>query len=415
MALILFTGVPGMGKTALIVNKLIDEAAKGRKIFVSGIPELQIMHELCGDMTTWQNGDWLKINHYDPLNDNQEGWRKREFIPDTREFIDGVPNPDYGKDTNAATDCGAIIVVDECQRFFRPRPSGSKVPEYIQAFEVHRKQGLDFWLISQRPGQVDSHVRGLCEKHYGIWANWYGRFLYEWSQVHNIDNKAERDIAKKTRYKIPKRAFDFYKSAEVHVDPPKHGAPKAILLFGMLACLMLFFGFRAYQSYGAHMHPEAAVALGSSVSSGVVNVASAALHSLPSRQDSLPASAVGSTASMDAELALWTPVVPGRPETAPAFTALRKVSVMPQTAACLRTAKRCVCYSQQGTRLHDIDSTRCAQILDGGREFNPYAAGQGGQPVVPAASDTPPAAPASQGVRQPPAPMAVGPSQLLGV
>lgn len=168
---------------------------------------------------------------------DQNGWRKREVIPDTREFIDGVENPDFGIDTNAPVDCGAIIVIDECQRFFRPRPAGAKVPEYVQAFEVHRKQGLDFWLISQRPGQVDSHVRGLCEKHYGIWANWFGRFLYEWSQVHNIDSKAERD------------------------------------------------------SVG---------------------------------------SAVSRTALMDEELKRWTPVVPGRPETSPAYAELRHVSAMPQ-------------------------------------------------------------------------------------
>ena len=85
MTMVLFTGVPGTGKTAFIVNKLIDEAAKGRKIYCSGIPELQVMHEVCGDMLTWQKGDWLKINHYDPLNDNQEGWRPREIILDENE------------------------------------------------------------------------------------------------------------------------------------------------------------------------------------------------------------------------------------------------------------------------------------------------------------------------------------------
>lgn len=226
MALILFTGVPGMGKTAYIVDKLIEEAAKGRRIFVSGIPELQIIHEVAGDVCEWHEGTWLKINHYDPFHESEEGWRPRD---------DGEP----------ASDCGALLVIDECQRYFRPRPSGSKVPDYIQALEVHRKQGLDIWLISQRPGQVDSHVRGLCKKHYGIWKNWLGRYLYEWSQVSNIESKTERDTAKRSRYKIPKRAFDYYKSAEVHTDAAKHSVPLAAQIFIVLFLACIFLGYRA--------------------------------------------------------------------------------------------------------------------------------------------------------------------------
>src|SRR5690606_42150170 len=46
---------------------------------------------------------------------------------------------------------GALIVIDECHRWFRPRPNGSVVREYISRFETHRHQGLDIILITQHP------------------------------------------------------------------------------------------------------------------------------------------------------------------------------------------------------------------------------------------------------------------------
>ncbi len=33
-------------------------------------------------------------------------------------------------------------MIDEAQRVFRPRPAGSKVPDYIQELETHRHKGI---------------------------------------------------------------------------------------------------------------------------------------------------------------------------------------------------------------------------------------------------------------------------------
>ena len=39
---------------------------------------------------------------------------------------------------------GAIIVVDECQRIFRPRPKRFESTDYVSELETHRQRGLDF-------------------------------------------------------------------------------------------------------------------------------------------------------------------------------------------------------------------------------------------------------------------------------
>ena len=72
-------------KTSLLVSMLMErEDLKNRPLFVDGIPDLKIEHfslpENC-DMTTWY-----------------------EWAP-----------------------TGAILVIDECQRIFRPRSAGSTV------------------------------------------------------------------------------------------------------------------------------------------------------------------------------------------------------------------------------------------------------------------------------------------------
>ncbi|MGN7045978.1 zonular occludens toxin domain-containing protein, partial [Neisseria sp. P0001.S010] len=124
--LYLYTGVPGAGKTLYAVSNLVKRKDfKDRPIFVDGIKDL----------------DHDKINYFDiPEGESIQTWLK--WAPP-----------------------GAIIVVDECQRIFRPRPSGSKVPDYVAELETHRHRGLDFILITQHPRLIDVHLRGLIEHH----------------------------------------------------------------------------------------------------------------------------------------------------------------------------------------------------------------------------------------------------------
>ena len=87
--LYLLTGVPGSGKTLKVVSMLAKQKDfMNRPLYVDGILDLKIPHEEI------------------PEGESIQTWQK--WAPP-----------------------GAIIVVDECQRIFRPRPSGSKVPDYV--------------------------------------------------------------------------------------------------------------------------------------------------------------------------------------------------------------------------------------------------------------------------------------------
>lgn len=84
--------------------------------------------------------------------------------------------------------------------------------------------------------------------------------------------------------------------------------------------------------------------------------------------------AVPSTASLpdakDYQLPDFVPRLPDRPETAPAFDVLRQVKNMPRVSACIASASRCICYTQQGTRL-DVTEPNCRRIANSG-DFDYY-------------------------------------------
>lgn len=279
MTIRLITGVPGTGKTAFLVSELEKVAATGRKIFVDNIPGLKIEHYRAGKISEWQKGTWLHIDQYKrtkPSNAPVE--------PDHDEENDGnenwIPNPDVFKDESGnlfinaykpASDSsgvvelvgkvpyeshkGALLVIDEAQRHFRPRPSGSPVPDHVAALEVHRHQGLDIWLVTQRPGLIDANVRALVGQHVALRATSLGRWKYVWPEVGDIESKNSRDNAARSRYKLPKHVFSLYKSAEVHTMT-KQPMPFAAKVFFLAVPVALVLFWNVFGMISGKFHPE---------------------------------------------------------------------------------------------------------------------------------------------------------------
>jgi len=175
--LYLFTGVPGSGKTLNVVSMLAKRKDfKNRPLFIDGIPDLKIPHEEIPE------GESIKT------------WPK--WAPD-----------------------GAIIVVDECQRIFRPRSSSSAVPDYVAELETHRHRGLDFLLITQHPRLIDVHLRSLIEHHTHFGKTNLGlRRKLEWTTggAKEPESRANIKEALVSVYKLDKSVYGLYKSAEEH-------------------------------------------------------------------------------------------------------------------------------------------------------------------------------------------------------
>lgn len=314
----LITGTPGTGKTAYVVSEL--EKITDRPIFVDGIPDLLLPHDVAPAV-----GEWVDVDH-DESGATSHKWK----LP-----------------------ANSIIVVDEAQRSFRPRPTGSKVPEYVAALETHRHAGLDFWFITQHPSLLDVNIRRLVGRHIHVRNTPIGRRLHESTQVFNPEDKTEREATVTRPYKLPAQVFGKYRSAEVHTKSGKR------LPLSFYAMIIAIFGFLAvaYYGYGSikdKMQPEAKPVAAAPAT--VVAPSSIAPGHAPTDSSTL--------------LVEFDPRIRGRPETAPAYDSLRQVKNMPVVAGCIQTPKKCTCQTQTGTDA-GLDRSQCLAWL-ANPPFDPY-------------------------------------------
>ncbi|WP_284407615.1 zonular occludens toxin domain-containing protein [Acidovorax sp. SUPP3434] len=315
--LTLITGAPGTGKSAALVSMLAD-VAKGRQLFVNGIPDLKIEHEELAEPERWH-----------------------ELVPD-----------------------GAVIVIDEVQRVWRPRGPGVKVPEHVAKLETHRHRGLDFYIITQGPNLIDSNVRALVGRHVHLRElGILGRWWYEWPECADNCRTAWKNAPIKKRYRLPKHVFGQYKSASVHIKPIR-SVPWMLAVAVLALVGVVVMTWRVYGSISAKVNPPAPAPV----------VAAAGPAAVVPQAQSVGV-AVAQVQPVPDERVDFMPRLSDRPWTAPAYDHLRKVVVMPVITGAMCIDGVCKCYSG-AARLLDVSSDACNQWrID--RPFNPYVVADG--------------------------------------
>lgn len=218
------TGTPGAGKSAQLVAWLVEYEKEGRPIYVAGVPDLDIKHEVMGD---------------------PEKWHEPGQVPD-----------------------GALLVFDEAQKLWRPRPSGSRVPAHIEALETHRHRGIDWIVVTQGPNLIDANVRALVGRHvHLIDMGILGRRWYEWPHI--ADPLTYKSAPIKKGYKLPKHVFGKYKSASIH-NKPRRSIPPAVVVAGVALVGTAVLVGLAWQSISGKVSPakpaDVAAAPGSAAS-----------------------------------------------------------------------------------------------------------------------------------------------------
>lgn len=318
----LITGVPGGGKTLYAVHEILQPEAKaGRQLFVDGIPELLIPHEVAPDMLDWP------------------AWAPQ----------------------------GAHLVVDEAQRIWRPEAAGKTPHKSIAEFETHRHRGLDFTIITQHPNLIHANIRRLVGRHIHVRRTALGVMVYEWSECKASPDTAFKSALTKLKWKHPKSSFGLYKSASIH-QQVKFRIPKAVwfIVVPVVLSPLLIWGLYKVFSEGFFPAPPAVPAAQSAPpASSPFSMTPAPNQQTPQQQ---PAPVV-----VEKEVDIresFIPRVQGEPNTAPAYDHLRNVVVMPVVAACIADADRCMCYTQQMTKV-DMSEAQCRERVERG-EFDPY-------------------------------------------
>ncbi len=212
------TGTPGSGKTLFAIQKLLLPLV-GTTIEVpdeeGGTVEMP--------RTIYTNINGLQLDH--------------ERIDDSEEFgLKGWHNWALP---------GSVIVFDEFQKAWPPRPNGSKVPPDVQALDTHRHMGVDFILITQNAANVDRHIHGLVGRHLHIrrLANAPMATVYEWDHLSKtlMFSKA----MKMTPFFFSRKVYRLYKSAKVHTKQPR-SMPGVVWFLAAAVASLFILGPTAY-------------------------------------------------------------------------------------------------------------------------------------------------------------------------
>lgn len=204
MSITLITGVPGSGKTLYCVSNFL-KGYIGQTIPVEDDDGVVTMHP----RTIYSNINGLLLEH-----ELIEGVGSWQCVSKQWEF-DG-PH-EYGlRNWHEWAKPGSIIVYDEFQKVWPPRPNGSGVPPDIQTLDTHRHMGVDFILLTQNCMNVDRHILGLVDRHLHIRrvANLPMAVVYEWD--HASKSLLFKNSLTKSPWRYDKSVYKLYKSARVH-------------------------------------------------------------------------------------------------------------------------------------------------------------------------------------------------------
>lgn len=337
MPIELFTGQPGNGKTALMMERLVDEAKRGeRPIFAAGIDGLQpgLASELADPR------DWNKLD--------SEG---KHIVPN-----------------------GALIFVDEAWKWFGHLHDATRqtTPKHVLDLAEHRHRGLDFVWTTQQPNQLYPFVRGLIGAHTHVVRRFGTKMIdvFRWGELNEeIKSSAKRDLAQRTTRLLPSQIFGQYKSAEVHTI--KARIPWKVMALPLLVVAAIVLGYLAF----AMLRPDAVAAKMKlkGPESASADPALTASSGPPGREGPR-----WPTATAYAKEHL--PRFPTMPWTAPIFDE-RQATSDPQLICMSSLAgadshgelkeASCTCLTEQGTA-YDISQPECRTIARKGPVYNPY-------------------------------------------
>lgn len=193
-----FTGLPGNGKTALMLEHLEQQAQKGeRPLFAAGIDGLQP-----GLATVLENPrEWnaVKPGEKCSCHDTENSGPCDAHV---------VPN-------------GSLVYIDEAWKWFGHLHDAGRqaTPKHVLDLAEHRHRGIDFVWTFQQPNQIYPFARGLMAEHHHVVRRWGTSMIdvFTWPELNEeVKSSTKRENAQRKTRTLPAKVFGLYKSAEVH-------------------------------------------------------------------------------------------------------------------------------------------------------------------------------------------------------
>ena len=338
----LVTGTPGTGKTAMVVDMILNN--------VDGLFKMTIEDGTVVDRP-------LYFCHIDGL--DAKKFKAHEL---SEEEIQSAP-------LDQIMPQGGVLIVDEADYTYPVRPPSQAVPPYIKTLKELRHHGFTLILMVQHPTMIDRYIRQLVGKHIHLERKAIGTKRYEFFRCEESLNAAAFTSVVGSQYRPPKEAFKYYKSASQHIKFKKKLHPVFIMIpIGIVFMFYLgvplfskWFGLSDNQSQKQKSEQQHAKI----EEQDVLNVVQP--PTLPQQSKFQEAAA----SVPEFSEAYYRPRVEGMPETAPIYDGIRSVNRMESVAACIKGSKGCDCYTDFGTKV-SIKPETCRDWAENGLPFNPY-------------------------------------------
>lgn len=310
----LITGTPGSGKTLYAVSTLIQKLAAEkikdkqgndttRRVVIDNIPALLLPHTLMAPGE--QSLDGSSMN---PTTDGLGLWNWFDWCQ-----------------------AGDVLVVDEVQRWWRPRGAGVKPPAMIALLETHRHKGVDFIIITQHPNLLDQNVRRLVGRHIHV-RRMFGMaraVIYDWDSC-SVDVSRVKNAAK-SLWSFPKTAYKLYASSQLHTKQRQK-----IPLWTAIPILAIAAGvFVIPKAFGVISN----AATGKGVSPGLDALVAKQTSTVP--VPLTPASQVRQIG------------IPGASVGVPLLAQSK-----PESIGCIAVRDRCGCFNSQGAKV-EVEPEQC--------------------------------------------------------
>jgi hypothetical protein len=271
---------------------------------------------------------------------------------------------------------GSVLIIDEAWKFFPQRGPGTP-PDWIGKLAEHRHLGIEIWLVSQDPRQLDVFVRRLIERHVHLSrkAGLRGAMVFSWDRVQeDPTNYFAVKQAQKETWRYPRKLFKVYKSATMHLV--KVRIPWRLWAYAALLPVVIFVCWRAVgvfrgESFGHSAKPMPGVVAGVSSSASSRSLLSS-VSGVPSSLGSVSMSdslgRLPPNATPEQYASFFVPRIAGMPWSAPWHDA-EKPRAAPDVY-CLIAAGVCRCYTEQITPL-PVPVMQCMRIARDG-VYNPF-------------------------------------------
>lgn len=193
-----FTGLPGHGKTSLMMEHLLAAAERAdRPLFASGIDGLEPgIATLLPDPRQWNA---VKPGEVCTCHDTEDSSACDSHV---------VPN-------------GSVIYVDEAWKWFGHLQNATRQanPPHVLQLAEHRHRGIDFVWTFQLPNQIFPFARGLMAEHHHVVRRFGTQMIdvFTWQELNeDVKSASQREAALRKTRTLPTAVRGKYKSAEVH-------------------------------------------------------------------------------------------------------------------------------------------------------------------------------------------------------